>query len=93
MLKRLHIIVSGRVQGVGFRWVCMKYATLYHLTGNVRNLEDGNVEIHIQGEEKDLLTFIHTMPNDNRRIRVDHLRITEEPLVNKETQFHICGYF
>ena len=53
MLKRMHILAGGRVQGVGFRGTCMQYALLYHLTGNVMNLESGDVEINVQGEEKE----------------------------------------
>lgn len=54
----LHLIVWGRVQGVGFRMAARHYALKYNIVGNVRNLEDGNVEIFAQGSRKELEKFI-----------------------------------
>lgn len=54
----LHIIVWGRVQGVGFRMAARHYALKYNLVGSVRNLEDGNVEIFAQGSRQELENFI-----------------------------------
>ena len=47
--QRLHAIVSGRVQGVGFRWHATREAQRLGLTGSVRNLPDGRVEIVAEG--------------------------------------------
>lgn len=44
------IEVSGRVQGVGFRWATMSEGLRLGLTGWVRNRGDGSVEAHVQGE-------------------------------------------
>jgi acylphosphatase len=44
-----HIIFSGRVQGVGFRFTVFNIANRYELTGFVRNLSDGTVEMFAQG--------------------------------------------
>jgi acylphosphatase len=44
-------IVTGRVQGVGFRYFTYSIANKYGLRGWVRNLSDGSVEVMIQGEE------------------------------------------
>lgn len=48
---RKHIYFSGRVQGVGFRYQAAYYARSLGLTGWVRNLSDGRVEMEIQGRE------------------------------------------
>ncbi len=48
---RQHIIFSARVQGVGFRWHASNFARLEGLTGWVRNLDDGTVEMEVQGSE------------------------------------------
>lgn len=93
MLKRMHILAGGRVQGVGFRGTCMQYALLYHLTGNVMNLENSDVEINVQGEEKELTAFIRAIQNEKRWIRVDRLAITEVTPLQDEKQFRIRGYF
>lgn len=44
-----HIVFSGRVQGVGFRFTAYRIATRHRLTGFVRNLPDGTVEMLAQG--------------------------------------------
>ena len=45
----VRFLVRGRVQGVGFRWFAMREATRLRLTGYVRNLPDGTVEVCAQG--------------------------------------------
>jgi acylphosphatase len=44
-----HIVFSGRVQGVGFRFTALNIANRYRLTGHVRNLSNGAVEMLLQG--------------------------------------------
>ncbi len=48
-IRRL-IVVSGVVQGVGFRWHCAREAARLGVTGRVRNLRTGDVEIVAEGE-------------------------------------------
>lgn len=52
------ILYSGRVQGVGFRYTARKAARCYDVTGFVRNLPDGRVEIVVEGEERELDRFL-----------------------------------
>ena len=54
--EALHMVVSGRVQGVGFRPFIYRLAQSHHLSGWVRNCT-GQVEIHIQGENQALYAF------------------------------------
>lgn len=49
-----HIIFIGRVQGVGFRFTAHRMANRHQLTGFVRNLPDGSVEMHAQGTADDI---------------------------------------
>ena len=48
---RKHIVFYGRVQGVGFRYYAVNKANQLGLTGWVKNLPDGTVEMELQGEE------------------------------------------
>ena len=50
-MVRKHFYFSGRVQGVGFRYQSAYYARRLGLTGWVRNLSDGRVEMEVQGKE------------------------------------------
>lgn len=51
---RVHAIVSGRVQGVGFRFYARSAATRLGLAGFVRNLADGRVEVSATGDRRSL---------------------------------------
>ncbi|MDP8208577.1 MAG: acylphosphatase [Candidatus Electryonea clarkiae] len=57
-IKRLHAIVSGRVQGVSFRWFVRKHARPLRVNGWVRNLSDGTVEVLAEGEKDNLQTLL-----------------------------------
>jgi acylphosphatase len=65
MIHHVHAVVKGRVQGVGYRNWTYSQAKLLKLTGWVRNLPDGNVELVAEGPEgslQSLLTFLKTGP-------------------------------
>lgn len=51
MTTRVHLVVAGRVQGVGFRFACQRLAIQLGLGGWVKNLDDGSVEIVAEGEK------------------------------------------
>jgi acylphosphatase len=68
-----HIWFSGRVQGVGFRWTAQRIASRYELTGYVRNLDDGRVEMVAQGELEDIENCIR----DIKETFGSYLRDTE----------------
>ena len=55
---RCLIIVEGRVQGVGFRYFAQSNAIKYALTGFARNLNNGMVEIQVQGLEENIAKFL-----------------------------------
>ena len=58
MKKRMHVLISGRVQGVCFRMYACDEATRLGLTGWVRNLREGSVEALAEGEEEALAGFL-----------------------------------
>ena len=61
MKKRLHATFSGRVQGVGFRFAAERIARRLPLSGYVKNLSNGQVEMFAEGEEKMLQEFLQQM--------------------------------
>lgn len=58
MRKRLHLRISGRVQGVAFRHFTWSHASRLGLHGWVRNLPDGSVEVLAEGEEESLAALL-----------------------------------
>ena len=55
--RRMQIHYSGRVQGVGFRYSVKRLAAGFELTGMVRNLPDGRVELVAEGDVTELKAF------------------------------------
>ena len=55
--KRIKIIYSGSVQGVGFRYTVLQVATGFEVTGTVRNMPDGRVELIAEGAQDELEAF------------------------------------
>jgi acylphosphatase len=55
--RRMKVFYSGRVQGVGFRYTARTVATGFEITGFVRNLPDGRVELLAEGDGDELETF------------------------------------
>lgn len=58
MQKQLHVFFSGRVQGVGFRFTVQRIATDLGISGWVKNLYDGRVEVVAEQEDKVLKSFV-----------------------------------
>jgi acylphosphatase len=55
--SRLQLFYEGRVQGVGFRYTTKKVALEFEVTGTVRNLADGRVELVAEGDREELAGF------------------------------------
>jgi acylphosphatase len=71
---QLHVIVHGRVQGVSFRFYTVGNARQLDLTGWVRNLHDGTVEVTVEGTRDHLdalLAFLHEGPPGAHVTKVD----------------------
>ncbi|MDO4976356.1 MAG: acylphosphatase [Eubacteriales bacterium] len=81
-MTRKHIVARGRVQGVGFRYICQSIASKYNVTGWIENKFDGSVEMEVQGLEHRVDLFIEEVKKGNRFVRVDSLAIHDIPSVN-----------
>lgn len=84
-----HIVVSGRVQGVGFRYYTVRVADCYGITGWVRNNYDGTVEILAQGPENMMKDFILKIKNGPITSEVTSINIDKRSIVRKYTSFEI----
>ncbi len=69
----LHVRVEGRVQGVGFRWFVREAAVARGLSGWVRNLADGAVEVLAAGDPSALAALRATLAEGPPHARVDRL--------------------
>lgn len=58
---RIHVFYSGRVQGVGFRYTAKTTAMGFEVTGTVRNLPDGRVEMVAEGTREELEAFLQAI--------------------------------
>jgi acylphosphatase len=54
-------LISGEVQGVGYRYFAQRAAARHQVLGYVRNLEDGRVEAHVEGAAPDVEAFKHDL--------------------------------
>ena len=69
-MRRVRAIVTGRVQGVGYRASTVDEARAYGLTGWVRNLPDGRVELQISGEENEVRAFLDAVMQSELRAHI-----------------------
>jgi acylphosphatase len=90
-MVRVYLRVSGRVQGVGFRWAAQAEADRLGVTGWVRNSEDGSVEAVAEGEEAAIDRFVDWCRRGPRGARVDDLREQRRPATSEFSCFRITS--
>lgn len=73
-MAALHLMISGRVQGVGFRWSMCEAALGHGARGWVRNRRDGRVEAVIDGEEAAIAAMLRWAQHGPRSARVEHVQ-------------------
>lgn len=83
---RMHIIFSGRVQKVGFRLEVSEFAKRLGFTGRIKNLENGDVDLEIQGERNKILFLVDFM-NSLKRIRIERMEKEELAVIENEAEF------
>lgn len=86
MKVRKHFYFSGWVQGVGFRFKATYLARKYGLTGWVRNLSDGRVEMEAQGDRRVIALLLAKLQQD-RYIRIEEIEEREMSLKEGEESF------
>lgn len=85
MIKHAKILISGRVQGVFFRAYTQEEAKRIGLTGVVRNLNNGSVEVEAEGTREQIDELVKWCHSGSPLARVDHVEVT--------TKDDLKGYF
>jgi acylphosphatase len=81
-MRRVHVIVTGEVQGVGFRFHAREQARVLGIAGWVRNRPDGTVEAEVEGESGAVERMLAWFDHGPRGARVASVAATETPVVH-----------
>ena len=85
--RRIQVLYSGQVQGVGFRYTVKTLATGFDVTGSVRNLPGGEVELIAEGAKDELEAFRRAI----RESGLDHF-IRQEEVSWQEASSEFRGF-
>lgn len=89
MIVARRFIVSGSVQGVGFRFFAQRVAARHQVRGYVKNLTGGQVEALAEGDEKSVENFKHDLTAGPKFSKVEHLEETVLEPSNLYSAFRI----
>jgi acylphosphatase len=78
VIASVQVFYEGNVQGVGFRWSVRQIAKGFDVTGSVRNLHDGRVELQATGEEEEVRAFLEALLQSELRAHIK--KHSETPL-------------
>ena len=87
--KRIHIFVTGRVQGVFFRQSARVMAIKNNVNGWVSNLDDGRVEIVAEGEKQNIDKLVNWCKTGPANSRVDEFELSEENSTDQFKNFEV----
>jgi acylphosphatase len=88
-MKRVHVIVMGIVQGVGFRFFAQHLARQYELSGYARNRGDGTVEVEAEGPDEAIGAFLKELRVGPRSSDVTGMDVEERPAQGDFGEFRI----
>ena len=89
MVIARRFIVTGRVQGVGFRYYLQDHAAVEGVHGFVRNLPDGSVEAVVEGDDESVLRVERALRRGPSSARVEHVEIEELTPSGRATGFSV----
>ena len=82
-------VISGTVQGVGFRFFAMRAAARHQMRGTVRNLPDGRVEVVAEGERAAMDEFKKELTTGPTFAQVSDIEETDLPVTGRYRDFRI----
>jgi acylphosphatase len=80
VIASVQVLYEGNVQGVGFRWSVRQIAKGFDVTGSVRNLPDGRVELQATGEQDEVRAFLDAILQSELRAHIK--KQSETPLAD-----------
>lgn len=83
------MVVSGRVQMVGFRWFTVQWAQDLGLSGYAKNQEDGTVLIEAEGKKKNIESLVKEVKTGPRGSQVDEVKVEWLPFEHSFRDFEI----
>jgi len=83
-VRVIDMLVSGRVQGVGFRWFVLRSARSLGVSGWVRNTDDGEVEVHAAGESSRVSEFVSVVRHGPAHAVVHSVEVEERPATDAD---------
>jgi acylphosphatase len=89
--QRLHALIEGHVQGVGFRYFVREIADGFPVTGWVRNRHDGKVELVAEGDQADLDKLMGIVKEGPRGSLVTNIRVSWETATGEFDKFGILA--
>lgn len=87
--KRMKVLFSGRVQGVGFRYTVCRLASSFRVTGYVKNLMRGDVEVIAEGSEQELADFLNEIRGSHLGRYISHERVSWTAATDGYDEFRI----
>ena len=83
-LSAYRVLVVGRVQGVGFRYFTSREANKLNILGHAKNLNNGDVEVQMYGEEAQLNLLLRWLEKGPETATVDHIEINKIEYMQKQ---------
>jgi len=84
-----HVFIHGQVQNVGFRNFAQRYAFLLSLKGFVKNMQDGQVEIEVEGDRAKIDLFLEHLHRGPSLAKVSKVDVTWRSPTDRYTEFSI----
>ena len=88
-IPTLHLVITGRVQGVGFRWFIQRAAQRLALAGWVRNLADGRVELDAEGTPESIDALLAWCAHGPQGARVTSVDVEDQEPASEGTGFRV----
>lgn len=88
-MRRVHLLIKGMVQGVGFRYFVVRQADAFGVLGWVRNCRSGDVELMAEGEDENISIFIEKIHQGPGGARISDVIVDEREYIGEFRYFDV----